>query len=150
MTKHKTENYKNSAVKYYLNNDNGDGYKRTCKIFDCKKSTLRDWIKKYQKYKDLIRLDTTTLVHLLLRKKQGNKSFYTTNGNLKRNEDKIWIFFFRTERKCFTKTGFSFHHKRPHLVEKQKPKINDEENDKYKSVKKQKPTGDISEQFHVI
>ena len=36
MTKHKTEDYKISAVKYYLNNDNGDGYKKTCKIFDCK------------------------------------------------------------------------------------------------------------------
>lgn len=45
MTKHKTEDYKNSAVKYYFNNENGDGYKKTYKIFDCKKSTLRDWIK---------------------------------------------------------------------------------------------------------
>jgi len=26
MNKHKTEDYKNSAVKYYLNNDKGDGY----------------------------------------------------------------------------------------------------------------------------
>ena len=43
MTKHKTEDYKISAVKYYLNNDKGDGYKKTCKIFDCKKSTLQDW-----------------------------------------------------------------------------------------------------------
>ena len=42
MTKHKTEDYKISAVKYYLNNDKGDGYEKTCKIFDCKKSTLRD------------------------------------------------------------------------------------------------------------
>jgi hypothetical protein len=41
MTKHKTEDYKNSAVKYYLNNENGDGYKRICKIFDCKKYTLK-------------------------------------------------------------------------------------------------------------
>jgi transposase len=55
MTKHKTEDYKNSAVKYYLNNENGDGYKRTCKIFDCKKSTIRDWIKKYKKTKNLTR-----------------------------------------------------------------------------------------------
>ena len=31
MTKHKTEDYKISAVKYYLNNDKGDGYKKTCK-----------------------------------------------------------------------------------------------------------------------
>jgi hypothetical protein len=57
-----------------------------------------------------IRLDTTTLVHLLMRKEQGNKSDYTTEGNLKRNEDKIWRFFFRTERKLFSKTGYSFHH----------------------------------------
>lgn len=27
MTKHKTGDYKLSAVKYYLNNDIGDGYK---------------------------------------------------------------------------------------------------------------------------
>lgn len=40
-----------------------------------------------------IRLDTTTLVHLLMTKKQGIKSDYLTNGNLKRNEDKIWDFF---------------------------------------------------------
>ena len=26
MTKHKTDDYKNSAVKYYLNNENGCGY----------------------------------------------------------------------------------------------------------------------------
>ena len=46
MTKHKTEDYKFSAVKYYLNNENGDGYKKTCKIFDCKKSTLQRWIQR--------------------------------------------------------------------------------------------------------
>jgi transposase len=55
MTKHKTEDYKISAVKYYLNNDKGDGYKKTCKIFDCKKSTLRDWIKRYKTSKNLTR-----------------------------------------------------------------------------------------------
>ena len=53
MTKHKTEDYKISAVKYYLNNDKGD--KKTCKIFDCKKSTLRDWIKRYNTSKNLTR-----------------------------------------------------------------------------------------------
>ena len=55
MTKHKREDYKISAVKYYLNNDKGDGYKKTCKIFDCKKSTLRDWIKRYNTSKNLTR-----------------------------------------------------------------------------------------------
>lgn len=57
-----------------------------------------------------IRLDTTTIINLLFTKKQGNKGTYKTEGNLKKNEDKIWEFFFRTERKCFTKTDYSFHH----------------------------------------
>ncbi len=53
---------------------------------------------------------TYNLVHLLLRKEQGNKSDYLFDGNLKRFEDKIWKFFFRTERKCFTKKHYTFHH----------------------------------------
>ena len=57
-----------------------------------------------------IRLDTTTLVHLLMTKKQGNKSDFLTKGNLKINEDKIWEFFFRTERKFFKKKYYEFHH----------------------------------------
>ena len=61
MTKHKTEDYKFSAVKYYLNNEKGDGYKKTCKIFDCKKSTLRDWIKRYNISKNLTRKNRTPI-----------------------------------------------------------------------------------------
>jgi hypothetical protein len=57
-----------------------------------------------------IRLDTTTLVHLLMTSKQGKKSDYLLKGNLKRNEDKIWKFFFRTERQCFHKNNYTFHH----------------------------------------
>ena len=43
-------------------------------------------------------------------KKQGNKSDYLTEGNLKRNENKIWEFFFRTERKCLHKKRYEFRH----------------------------------------
>ena len=57
-----------------------------------------------------IRIDTTTLVHLLMTKKQGNKSDYLFKGNLKRFENKIWEFFFRTERQCFKKKWYDFHH----------------------------------------
>jgi len=57
-----------------------------------------------------IRLDTTTLVNLLFEKHHGSKALYKTNGNLKKNEDKIWKFFFRTERKLFMKIDYSFHH----------------------------------------
>lgn len=47
------------------------------------------------------RLDTTSLIHLLFTKKQGNKSFYLTNGNLVKYQEKIWNFFFKTDLKCF-------------------------------------------------
>ena len=57
-----------------------------------------------------IKIDTTTLVHLLFTKKQGNKNDFLTEGNLKRNENEIWKFFFRTERKCFHKNQYTLHH----------------------------------------
>ena len=57
-----------------------------------------------------IRLDTTTIVMLLFTKKQGGKSEYTTKGNLKINENKIWDFFFTTEKQCFKKPNYTFHH----------------------------------------
>ena len=57
-----------------------------------------------------IKLDTTTLVHLLFTQKQGNKTDYLLEGNLKKQEDKIWEFFFRTERQCFKKPKYTFHH----------------------------------------
>ena len=57
-----------------------------------------------------IRLDTTTLVHLLLTTNYGNKSDFLAKGNLKAKEDEIWEFFFRTERKFFKKKYYEFHH----------------------------------------
>jgi hypothetical protein len=58
-----------------------------------------------------IKIDTTSIVHLLMNEEIDKpKSFYLTKGNLKRFEDKIWKFFFRTERKCFRKKGYTFHH----------------------------------------
>ena len=57
-----------------------------------------------------IKLDTTTLVHLMMTKKQGNKTEYLLEGNLKKYENKIWEFFFRTERQCFKKPNYTFHH----------------------------------------
>ena len=51
---HKSEDYKISAVKYYLKNK--DNIRKTCKIFDCKKSTLQRCIKRYETSKNLIKL----------------------------------------------------------------------------------------------
>ena len=50
---HKSEDYKISAVKYYLKNK--DNIRKTCKIFDCKKTTLQRWIKRYKTNKNLTR-----------------------------------------------------------------------------------------------
>jgi len=57
-----------------------------------------------------IKLDTTTLVHLLFTQKQGNRTDYLFEGNLKKYENEIWEFFFRTERQCFKKLKYTFHH----------------------------------------
>ncbi len=57
-----------------------------------------------------IKLDTTTLVHLLFTKKQGNKTDYLFKGNLKKQENEIWKFFFKTERRCFKNKNFTFNH----------------------------------------
>ena len=51
---HKSEDYKISAVKYYLNNKDNN-IRKTCKIFDCKKSTLHRWVKRYETSKNLTR-----------------------------------------------------------------------------------------------
>ena len=48
---HKSEDYKISAVKYYLKNK--DNIRKTCKIFDCKKSTLQRWIQQYKTSKNI-------------------------------------------------------------------------------------------------
>jgi len=42
MNKYKSDDYKLSAVKYYLNHN--DSMDKVCGIFDCKKSTLKGWI----------------------------------------------------------------------------------------------------------
>jgi transposase-like protein len=47
--KHKSDDYKISAVKYYLKNK--DNIRKTCKIFDCSKSSLHRWIQTYKTYK---------------------------------------------------------------------------------------------------
>lgn len=108
-----------------------------------------------------IRLDTTTLVHLLMTKKHGIKSEYLTKGNLKLKENVIWNFFFRTETQPFRKKHYLFHHMietdgvscsilllRKDLVGKRtstiKPKINDEKyidelkNEDYERLQKKK------------
>ena len=44
MGKHKSEDYKLSAVNYFL--EHGD-FRKTCEIFDCAKSSLHRWVNLY-------------------------------------------------------------------------------------------------------
>ena len=47
--KHKTEDYKLSAVKYYLKHK--ISMKNTCDIFECSKKSLSRWYRRYKKIK---------------------------------------------------------------------------------------------------
>ena len=49
MTKHKSEDYKLSAVKYFL--ENKDIQENTCRIFKCSVRSLLRWTKQYQEEK---------------------------------------------------------------------------------------------------
>ncbi len=54
MSKHKSEDYKLSAVKYYLNND--VSLDDVCVIFDCPKQSLYRWVKRYEELEEIKRL----------------------------------------------------------------------------------------------
>jgi transposase len=44
MSKHHSDDYKITAVKYYLKHES---YRETCEIFDCSKSSLQRWVERY-------------------------------------------------------------------------------------------------------
>ena len=45
MGKHKSDDYKLQAIKHYLKNGN---YVNTCRIFNCKRTSLMRWVEKYE------------------------------------------------------------------------------------------------------
>jgi transposase-like protein len=55
MSKHKSEDYKLSAVKYYLNND--ISLDNVCEIFNCPRQSLYRWVKRYEELGKIERLD---------------------------------------------------------------------------------------------
>ena len=58
MGKHHNEEYKLSAVKYALRTDN---QVETCEVFDCKRSSLQDWLKLYEEIGSPVRALNFTL-----------------------------------------------------------------------------------------
>ena len=75
---HKSIDYKMSAVKYYLNNN--DDIRKTCKIFDCKKSSLHRWVKRYKKTKNLTRKNREPVSYKIT-KQQVNKRWNTIKND---------------------------------------------------------------------
>ena len=55
LSKHKSEDYKITAVKYYLENDTN--YTKTCEIFKCSERSLKRWIERYNKLEEIKRLN---------------------------------------------------------------------------------------------
>ena len=79
MTKHKGEDYKISAVQYYL--ENNTSYVITCEIFKCSERSLKRWIEKYNKKKSIKRYNRKSVSYKIT-KEQVN---YALNL-LKKNE----------------------------------------------------------------
>ena len=66
--KHHTEDYKETAVKYYL--ENKEDMRNTCKIFKCNFQSLARWIKTYKnkgninsKYKNYLVIMDNAVIH---------------------------------------------------------------------------------------
>ncbi len=60
MTKHKSQDYKLSAVKYYLKSKNAS---ETCRIFECSSRSLMRWVNKYQNSKTIERNDRVNIAY---------------------------------------------------------------------------------------
>lgn len=70
---------------------------KTFSVFPLRKSIIPKYIK----------LDTTTVLHLLFEKGM-NKGFYLKKGNTKMFQHFIWTHFFRLDKKIFNKKGYIF------------------------------------------
>jgi len=53
MPKHKSEDYKISAVHYYIENETS--FTETCRIFKCSERSLKRWINRYKTDKSIKR-----------------------------------------------------------------------------------------------
>ena len=72
MSKHKSEDYKISAVNYYLDNDVSMDY--VCNIFNCKKQSLSRWVKRYNINKSIKRNNRKSMSYKIT--KQTSKLCY--------------------------------------------------------------------------
>jgi transposase-like protein len=64
--KHKAEDYKLSAVKYYLKNDVSMEY--ICDIFECKKQSLSRWVDRYNLERSIKRHNRKSVSYKITKK----------------------------------------------------------------------------------
>ena len=87
MSKHKSEDYKISAVNYYLDNDVTMDY--VCNIFICKKQSLSRWVQRYNNDKSIKRYSRTPISYKITKQQvdyvikllNQNEHFQTTKYN---------------------------------------------------------------------
>jgi len=75
--KHKTEDYKLSAVKYYLKHKT---MKKTCDIFECSKKSLSRWYRRYKQDKSIKRYNRKPISYKIT-KKQVKYALEMLNSN---------------------------------------------------------------------
>ncbi len=85
--KHKSVDYKLSAVKYYLNHKNE--YDNICKIIDCKKFSLKRWIQRYKTSKNLTRKNRKSISYKITNHKLNCVKLLRQNEQLNMNELEI-------------------------------------------------------------
>lgn len=109
------EKYEKNSIKYDLKCSPMDYFKSMIKInkyfetFGDKMITV--FPIKNSNIPDHVKIDTTSLVHLLMKhKKKINTGYYTQEKRIKKCADQIWDLFFRTELNCFKKSGYKFDH----------------------------------------
>jgi transposase-like protein len=95
MSKHKSEDFKMSAVEYYLTED--VSHEQVCRIFKCSPRSLMRWVEKYNEVKfilDEIKKDKTITIEDLLAKIQHKyPNFDITRRHLNRvvNDNNITL-----------------------------------------------------------
>ena len=66
MSKHKSQDYKLTAVNYHIKNK--QKYVNTCKIFNCSERSLKRWISKYRRNKTLKRNNRKPISYKIIKK----------------------------------------------------------------------------------
>lgn len=72
MPKHKSEDYKLSAVNYYLTENNNQ--LQTCKIFKCSRRNLMRWVNKYKQNNQILRQNRKPVAYKLQNDETSIKS----------------------------------------------------------------------------